>query len=240
MDASCNIMSMKKYLEMQRGFYDSAALLWSLKDKDPVIGGYDRHNNHKDYDDFLFKGIDTSDLIAMDYGTGPGRNIVKFWDRFKRIDGVDIGKQNIKNAKLNLAQAGITEATLYICDGKSVPVDDETYDVFFSTICLQHICSYDIRFSILQDAYRILKLGGHICFQMGFGGKPIKDSVSDYYENMYNATHTNGRYDVSFADAEYLREDLVNKIGFETFEYDVRPSGPGDRHGCWIFVRAKK
>ena len=90
--------------------------------------------------------------MLLDYGTGPGRNIIKFNNRFKRIDGVDIGKTNIENAKINLKSAGIEDSNLYVCDGKTTPVDDESYDVWFSVICLQHIGSYDIRYSILEDA----------------------------------------------------------------------------------------
>jgi len=234
---------MEKYLSMQRNAYNKRAPDWSLKNKDPVVGSYDKHNAWKYYDEFMFREIDTTDLVALDYGTGPGRNIIKFWNRFKRIDGVDIGKGNIKNAKLNLRDAGITGNILCVCDGKSIPFDDETYDVVFSTICLQHICSYDIRFNILQDAYRVLKPSGHLCFQMGFDKPEIKFTkrpIATYYENIYDAPKTNGQYDVTIRDPDNIKDDLVNKIGFKSFEYNIRKTGPGDFHGNWIFVRAQK
>ena len=237
-------MSIEKYLDMQRKAYNKRAPDWSLKNKDPVVGSYEQHNAWKDYDEFLFKGIDTTDLVALDYGTGPGRNIIKFWDQFKRIDGVDIGKGNIKNAKLNLCDAGIIEEnTLCVCDGNSIPFAFETYDIVFSTICLQHICSYDIRFNILQDAYRVLKPSGHLCLQMGYDKPDTKfpnRSVATYYENIYDALKTNGRHDVTISDPNNIKNDLINKIGFKTFEYNIRQAGPGDFHANWIFVRAQK
>ena len=77
------------YLSMQNNYYDEYASQWSLSFRDPVVGSYDAHNNWPDYDTVLFKDFDTNGLVALEYGCGPGRNLVKFSDRFARIDGVD-------------------------------------------------------------------------------------------------------------------------------------------------------
>ena len=149
-------MSLDQYLNMQKNHYEKEAKKWTLQNKNPVVGGYHKHNEWSDYDVYLYKNFDTTNLVALDYGTGPGRNIIKFRNRFKKIDGVDIGVTNIENAKKNLLEAGITDSNLFVCDGKSTPCEDESYDVWFSVICLQHIACYDIRFQILKDAYRVL------------------------------------------------------------------------------------
>jgi ubiquinone/menaquinone biosynthesis C-methylase UbiE len=244
-------MSTDKYLKMQFNHYENAASKWSLKNKNPVVGGYDKHNLWEDYDTFLFKNFITNDLVALDYGTGPGRNIIKFNNRFKRIDGVDIGKTNIENAKINLKSAGIEDSNLYVCDGKTTPVDDESYDVWFSVICLQHIVSYDIRYSILEDAYRVLKPGGHICFQMGYGGRDMTSSnymtyirnniiiTAGYYDNDFSAKTTNGFHDVSVTNEKQVIGDL-EKIGFKDILTDLRPTGPGCSHKQWIYVQGTK
>ena len=244
-------MSLDQYIKMQFNHYEQAANKWSLENRNPVVGGYDKHNNWEDYDEYLFKKFDTEDLVALDYGTGPGRNIIKFNDRFKRIDGVDIGKKNIENAKINLKNAGIDNSNLYVCDGKSTPIDDESYDVWFSVICLQHIACYDIRYSILQDAYRVLKPGGHICFQMGFGGRNTKSNnyrvystskiilTAGYYDNDTHAITTNGFHDVSVTEDDQIIKDL-EKIGFKNILIDHRPTGPGGTHKEWIFVQGTK
>jgi ubiquinone/menaquinone biosynthesis C-methylase UbiE len=245
-------MSIKNYLKMQKNHYQSEASRWSLQNKNPVVGGYDKHNAWADYDNYLFKDLDTKELIALDYGTGPGRNIIKFNDRFKRIDGVDISQKNIDNAKINLNAVGIkTDYKLFVCDGKSTPCEDETYDVWFSVICLQHIASYSIRFGILKDAYRILKPNGYICFQMGYGGRDENSHnyqvykrnnsiiTADYYADDYDAQTTNGFHDVSIGHESQIIGDL-EKIGFKDIRFDLRPTGPGDTHKQWIFVQGKK
>jgi len=236
-----------KYLKMQRDYYETQAGLWAMsqKKKDHVVGSYDAHNAWADYDEFLFKDFDTKRLVALEYGCGPGRNLIRFNSRFDRIDGVDISSGNIQKAKEQLSIARISGADLFACDGKSIPRDAGTYDVVFSVICLQHICQHSIRYKILKECFRVLKSGGRLCFQMGYGGKPAKffnnpkNHVSSYFENAATATATNGRHDVSVTKTADLEGDLL-KIGFNDFKFDIRPTGPGDAHKKWIFVQVSK
>jgi ubiquinone/menaquinone biosynthesis C-methylase UbiE len=228
------------YLNMQNKYYDQYAAIWSLEFKDPVVGSYDAHNEWKDYDTYLFKDFDTTDLIALDYGCGPGRNIIKFHNRFKRIDGVDISNINLKKSRVNLEYNNIVIPNLYHTSGDNLSmIEDNVYDVMFAVICFQHICVHEIRFNILKEAYRILKPGGKLCFQMGYGGKEGIPTAK-YYDNIYEAASTNGHADVSITDEEELKNDLINKIGFKNYKSDLRPTGPGDNHRQWIWVQVEK
>jgi SAM-dependent methyltransferase len=232
--------SKKDYLDMQNSYYDEYASKWSLEFRDPVVGSYDAHNNWSDYDNFLFKDFETSELIAIEYGCGPGRNLVKFSDRFARVDGIDISDVNIEKARLNINANNIQEPNLYVTSGDNLSaVADESYDVVFAVICFQHICVHEIRFNILKDIFRVLKPGGKLCFQMGHGGK---DGIptAGYYDNNYDAGSTNGHSDVSITDEQDLREDLVDKIGFKNYKSDIRETGPGDNHKNWIWVQVQK
>jgi ubiquinone/menaquinone biosynthesis C-methylase UbiE len=229
---------MNKYSKMQNDQYDNDAKNWSITNKDPVVGSFDLHNSWKDYDDFLFKDINTSGKLALDFGCGPGRNIVKFSEKFNQIDGVDISNINLENAKLWCKANNKPIPTLYKNDGSDLKeIPSNIYDVVFSTICLQHICVHEIRFSLLKEFFRVLKSGGNLCIQMGFGvGR--RNSV-DYYVNHYDSDGTNGHQDVRVTDPNQLKDDL-DKIGFIEFNYDIRPVGPGDEHTNWIFFRSKK
>lgn len=228
-----------KYTAMQRWQYDQEASNWSPDCRDPVVGAFDAHNEWEDYDNFLFKGIDTTDKMALDFGCGPGRNIVKFSNKFGRIDGTDISEINLKNATIWCHTNHIlTIPNLYKTNGidlKSIP--DISYDIVFSTIVLQHICVHEIRLSFLQEFFRVLKPGGAICLQMGFG--PDHPRSVDYYANNYNALSTNSGCDSRVENSDHLKLDL-EKIGFTDFTYDIQPVGPGDIHTNWIFFRAKK
>lgn len=227
-----------KYTLMQQWQYDQEASNWSIENKDPVVGAFDAHNVWDDYDNFLFKNAQTIDKIALDFGCGPGRNIVKFSHQFKRIDGVDISEINLKNAAIWCKNNNIETPNLFKTNGVDLQlISNDCYDVVLSTIVLQHICVHDIRFSFLQEFFRVLKPGGVICLQMGFG--PDHPRSVDYFDNNYNALGTNSGCDTRVSDPSQIESDL-KKIGFHNFEYDIRPVGPGDVHSNWIFFRAWK
>ena len=102
---------------------------------------------------------------------------------------------------------------------------------------MQHICVYDIRFSILTKMYKSLKKDGRISIQMAFG--TFRENSVGYYENHFNAMGTNGSYDTRVEDPNEIKKDLAT-IGFKDFEYWIRPAGPGDADTNWIFFTASK
>lgn len=224
---------------MQNAHYEEYAKAWTLKFRDPVVGSYDAHNAWADYDTYLFKDFDTNGLVALEYGCGPARNLIEFQDRFSRVDGIDIAQTNLDKAKINLDNAGIKDYKLYLTSGDNLDeVDSESYDVVFAVICFQHICVYEIRDSIIKDIYRVLKPGGYLCFQMGFGGKEGIPTAG-YFDNVYDATTTNGHADVSITDEEDVRRHL-EQIGYKNYKSDIRPTGPGDNHRNWIWIQVQK
>ena len=224
---------------MQNAHYEEYAKAWSLKFRDPVVGSYDAHNQWEDYDTYLFKDFDTNGLVALEYGCGPARNLIEFQDRFARVDGIDIAQTNLDKAKINLEDAGIKDYKLYLTSGDNLDeVDSESYDVVFAVICFQHICVYEIRDSIIKDIYRVLKPGGYLCFQMGFGGKEGIPTAG-YFDNVYDATTTNGHADVSITNEDDIKNHL-EKLGYKNYKSDIRPTGPGDNHKNWIWIQVQK
>jgi SAM-dependent methyltransferase len=229
----------RRYLVMQRDFYERAATLsdysHEIVDHD-LVGHYHEHDAWPDYDAFLMRGLEGG--VAMDFACGPGRNIIKYHDRFTRIDGTDISPQNLKNAEVNLARADVAGANLYCTHGADLGgAPSGEYDLVFSTIAMQHIAMHEVRLAILKDMHRVLKPGGHISIQMGFG--PGKPGSVDYYANAGDARSTNGGVDTRVESPDQVRGDL-KAIGFEDFEHWIRPTGPGDIHPHWIFFRARK
>lgn len=226
-----------KYTQMQLNLYNGLASQWSEENRDPVVGSFDGHNNWNDYE-YLFQKLENqSELVGLDFACGPGRNIVKYTGRFKRLDGVDISPVNIGKAQSYIANRGI-EAVLYTSTGTDISiVPSNEYDFVMSTIALQHICVYDIRYSIMKDIYRVLKDGGVFTAQMGFGS-PSPSTVG-YYENYYDAESSNRACDVCIESTEQLEKDLF-EIGYKDFNYTIGPVGPGDIHPNWIYFNCTK
>ena len=96
-------MDLKEQLEAYgrtvKAFYNKVVTPWTVDNRDPLVGSFDQHNAHEDYDQFLFKNVPEGG-IALDFGCGVGRNIVRFWKRFDSIDGVDISDGALIKAQL--------------------------------------------------------------------------------------------------------------------------------------------
>ena len=88
------------YTKMQYNHYENEAKTWNINNLNPVVGSFNEHNNWNDYE-FLFNDIENlEEKYVLDFGCGPGRNLVKYNNKFKKIDGVDISQVNLDNAKI--------------------------------------------------------------------------------------------------------------------------------------------
>lgn len=225
------------YTKMQLALYDREASYWKIDDIDRVVGAFHAHNNHADYD-LLFKDMACQYCATLDFGCGPGRNLVKYANKFAKFDGCDISQINLDKAKVWLEHNNLPVPTLWQTDGISLnPIPNHSYDIIMSTITLQHIPVHEIRYNIFKDMYRVLNNGGWITIQMGYG--PSRQGAVGYSENRYEAPGSNGDCDVLVTDPKQLEDDLT-KIGFKDFSHIIAQVGPGDVHDNWIFFRAKK
>jgi SAM-dependent methyltransferase len=216
-------------------FWQSEAERWSLENKNPLVGWYAEHNDDPREKEILFRGIPTGvGSLAFEYGCGPGRNLIKFSDLFKRIDGADISKVILEKLVANLAESNVQVPNVFHTDGHSLPqVSDSSYDVVFSIICQQHIACRSWRLELYREFLRILAPGGYFTFQMGFGAN---GSAVDYFHE-YDATDTHHR-DVRVENVDVLKKDLEDQ-GFVEFDY-VLTEPCHDVHAQWIWVRVRK
>jgi SAM-dependent methyltransferase len=191
-----------------------------------------------DYERWLLDGVGIRrGAIALEYGCGPGRMILRLAPRFERIDGVDISREVLDVAERRCASLA-APPRLFVTDGQNIPGETAgLYDVAYSVICLQHVCVYSVRLQILEGLFRALKPGGLLTFQMGYG--PGHARMVDYFEDFVDAPGTNGVADVGVLHPGELAGDL-ERVGFVQAAYALTPTGPGDTHGAWIFVRALK
>ena len=230
-------MKEEEFLQNQSNFWNHISGGWSLQNKNPVVGWYHEHQAFKEYETELFRGLDTKGKLAFEYGCGPGRNMIRFKDWFDRVDGCDIAPDCIDKAKINLEDAGIAIPNLWANDGKSIPmIADETYDVIFSVICMQHITSRNVRINLYKEFFRALKPGGSFCFQMGFGsGHPR--SV-DYFQSDYDSFSEVHNKDTRVENVDALQTDVCS-VGFKNFSHTLTGTCH-DEHPQWIWVQVQK
>lgn len=234
-----------EYTAMQRTFYDSTADIMA-------IDNHRGHNSNPDYYGFLLGDIkdNPSNWVgktALDFGCGVGRNVENLLNLtdWAFADGCDISKENIDRSKKYLLSKNVNgQFNLFVTDGISLnPIENNRYDFVMSTIVLQHIAVYDIRKSIFKDLARVMKQGGLLSIQMA--KYPAHIPHANYYDNVWDAPGTNGRFDVSVDNVDDLLNDLTS-CGFGDF--DVKITMEWDAYnqqhidnGCnWVFVKAFK
>jgi len=220
---------------MQEKYYDNEGSTGNMNRVN-----HRNHNNNPEYWSILVKDTESgfNDKIGLDFGCGCGRNVINLANRFKRFDGVDISLELVNTSRNNLSIIGYSEpkVNFYKCNGVSLDIlPSNIYDFIMSTIVLQHICVHEIRFNYFKEFFRIMKSGGLLSFQMGFGAK---DKSVSYYDNYYEATSTNSGCDVRIENPSHLTSDL-EKIGFINIGYVIRDAWD-DSHSNWIYVKAYK
>ena len=156
-----DIIGRSAYTRMQLEYYQGKAANWSTDKRNFVVGLFDEHNESSIYD-VMLERFDTSNMKMLDFGCGPGRNIVKLSDKFKEIDGVDIAPRNLENAKLWIETneekfRPDQTINLYECNGTDLRlIEDATYDMVYSTIVLQHIPIHELRLRYFKEFLRVL------------------------------------------------------------------------------------
>jgi SAM-dependent methyltransferase len=205
------------------------------------------HNENPDYFDVLLKEVTSApknweDKVALDFGCGKGRNVVNLFDlaKWKKVDGVDISKDNINYCNENYKDL---KSTFYKNSGSDLSdISSNFYDFVMSTIVFQHIPVREVRVNLKKEIYRTLKCGGIFSFQMGHGKQILKSkNHSSYLDNAYSANGSNGMCDVQITPE--TEKDLIKdleEIGFENIEFFVKPSFSDDSHENWIYVSCKK
>ena len=93
----------------------------------------------------------------IDVGTGTGRMLTLFADRFERADGIDFSHHMLTVARANLEQADVGNASVRHADAQSLPFEDSCADLVTIHQVLHFI---DEPERVLSEAARVLAPGG--------------------------------------------------------------------------------
>lgn len=241
--------SNNKYTEMQKQYYNSTADIMAIEN-------HRGHDSNPDYYGLLLKEVSENpefwkDKTALDFGCGIGRNVDNLLKlaNWKEAHGCDLSHENIIRAEKFLDTCNHNNKyKFFTTSGTTVdPLVDNTYDFVMSTIVFQHIAVHQIRTSLFEGIYKIMKPGALFSFQMAQYFPP-KTGYANYYDNAWDASGTNGAFDVSVSDPQNLIDDLT-KIGFKNISYEIKPEWDWSKkcymdssatHSFWIYVKASK
>jgi ubiquinone/menaquinone biosynthesis C-methylase UbiE len=219
-----------KFTQLQQSVYDKHASNWSIEnaveEKADFVGNWKRIKDWAPEE--MWKDIpDLHTKDVLDFGCGPGRNLVGLHKKFKSMAGVDISAYNLEKAKEYLEYSGLdtNKFPLYKNDGVSLNgITDDSFDIVMSMITWQHISVYEIRYNLLKEFYRVLRQGGYITIQTLY--KSVNEGAVKYHENAYDVPGTNSKNDCVVENPEYINKDLQS-IGFSNFKYYIPyPNSP--------------
>ena len=218
---------------MQVQYYDSTAHIMAQDD-------HRTHDLNPDYYGLLLGGVICTG-IALDFGCGTGRNVdnlLRLGD-WRQVHGADLSSENIKHARSKLQDKhNSSRFELFVTSGVDAKIlPDDTYSFVMSTIVLQHIAVWSIRYAILKDIYRAMNQGGIFSFQMA------KHGAVEYRADHWDAAGTNGYCDCK-CDVDELQKDLAG-IGFKDIVIVSRPEWDYlNKRYCegenWVFVKCRK
>jgi SAM-dependent methyltransferase len=103
------------------------------------------------------------DATLLEIGSGIGRMTAAFTKNFASVVATDVDAAFLERCRETVAEFGdvMHLRTAHIADGRTIPISDQSVDVVFSYITLQH-CKNDDAIALTKEAMRIVKPGGRI------------------------------------------------------------------------------
>ena len=95
----------------------------------------------------------------LEIGHGGGRILAAASRSFRKAIGIDIHDHN-EFVESELKNRGITNIELLQTNGQTIPIENNTIDIVYSFIVLQHVERIDIFKMYFAETHRVLKPGG--------------------------------------------------------------------------------
>ncbi len=102
----------------------------------------------------LLHTVDFQGKSVLEIGCGPGGNLLEVWKRQPaKLAGADISSNMVDIARENLP----SEVNIHKVDGKTLPFEDETFDLVFTATVLQHNTDEEMLKRVVAELARVSK-----------------------------------------------------------------------------------
>ncbi|MFH0891602.1 MAG: class I SAM-dependent methyltransferase [Candidatus Falkowbacteria bacterium] len=182
---------------------------------DKLIGGYEKH-----YDDkysrlyresfinrYLFDGIELRGKNALEGMCGSGQTTRYLLDRGARVTCVDISGKALDRLRSRFPTVNVIKAAM-----KNTGMDNASYDCVAIVGGLHH--THPDLNRVLDEAHRILKTNGYLCFFEPHRGS-LPDLVRKFWYKLDNYFVSNERS----IDIESLKREYEKRFKFTSEHY---------------------
>ncbi len=108
--------------------------------------------------------IDVKKLTCLEIGCGAGRLTQSLSNRFRWVIALDVSDEMLRQAEINISSKNVT---YFKGNGNNLKgIDDNSIDMVFSVITLQHIPDLEIQYQYIREAGRVLSSGGWFYIQV--------------------------------------------------------------------------
>lgn len=147
-------------------------------------------------------------ILEVAFGTG-----LNFVEILKRnpagwVNGIDISEKMLEKAKKRIARTGQKNYTLYLCDCRRLPFEDETFDIVINQYLLDILPVEDF-IPILLEFKRVLKKGGRVVLVNMTKGERWLNRI---YEEIYKL-----KPPLLAGCRGVLSQPYLKKVGLEKF-----------------------
>lgn len=220
-----HIKGFKREIAKQKNRNDFFTWFTSSKNADSaLVQGHWDFSLHIAYPLAIFLK-NPEEKIVLEIGHGGGRMLLSAAQHFNTAIGIDIHDSNAI-VEDDLKIRGVHNFKLIKTDGKNIPLDENSVDLVYSFIVLQHVEKIEIFENYFKEAYRILKPNGLAILYFGRYYKFSINRASKFLyllDNFLELIKLKGRYlelparinEINLKVSLIYAKKIAKKFGFE-------------------------
>ena len=176
---------------------------------------------------------------CVEIGCGSGRITCQLSRHFQRVTAIDVAEGQIETAAA-LLRPHASNVEFKLVSQTAIPIADGSCDAVFSCEVFQHFDDHRPISEYCGEAYRALRSGGTMCFQLPVQGlQPLTFTSSALRNRILRLLRRLGRrrmmiYRLYEAD---LILDVLRQRGFQDLEVRFFQAKPQDGFHAYFFAR---
>jgi ubiquinone/menaquinone biosynthesis C-methylase UbiE len=178
---------------------------------------------------------------CVEIGCGSGRMTRWLAEQFDHVVALDVSEAQLQTAAKVLGDHG-KNVTLTLVAEPAIPLPDASCDAVFTCEVLQHLDSIRPIVAYMREAFRILEVGGSICFQLPVVGlQSVTITSSEWRNRLLGLLRVLGRRRMMIY-RRYSAPQIISLLrdaGFQEIEMRFFQAKPQQGSHAYFFARKR-